>query len=295
LEAKKVLIVSTDQVWLRELSAKLKENPSVKGDFFSYPPDAKNAMKQELYDCFIIEDSVSKRDVESIFEYIAQTEVYKKIPIILTTKDFSTFQSIIDQHPAVNIRVLDMPAPVEEVAKSIFDLVHPKSKKVEEGDGKTRYPVDLDFLKTAIENIQKTILEMTGIPEVSFGKPFMLKNPSEYGEIGVSARVVVSSKIFTGSFYLLFPSATYLKLYSAVVGEVANKLDDGNKDLAGEIVNIVYGKMKKRLNDNGYELNMAIPQLVLGFDKRVVTYVAVATPFFTTYGQLFAQFVPNLK
>ena len=53
--------------------------------------------------------------------------------------------------------------------------------------------------------------------------------------------------------------------------------------------------MKKRLNDNGYKLNMAIPETVFGVDNRIVNLLVVAVPFQSYFGDFYAKFVPNMN
>ena len=294
MEAKKILIVSTDQIWLRDLKSNLSKTPRVIAEFCTYPPDAKKSMQDHMFDCFIIEDSVAAKDIEEFIETIMESEVHKKVPLILSTKDFDMFKEIIGRYPRINIRIIEKPAPIDEIEKSLFAILFPRSKENIEQDEKL-YPVDLDLLRVFIESIHKGLNEMTMRDDYTFGKPFLLKKTSEFGEIGISARVLVESEVYNGAFYLIFPTQTYFKLYESIMGEHPVEFDLENKDLAGEFVNIVYGLAKKRLNDNGYKLNMAIPETVFGVDNRIVNLLVVAVPFQSYFGDFYAKFVPNMN
>ncbi len=295
MDIKNIIVVSTDQTLLRNLESRLDRVPEIKGTYISYPPEARKILQSQGFDCLIIEDSVTKKDIEQIFEDIERSNIHKNAPMIFKTKDFSVFRDILNKHPNFNIRIIDIPVQIEDLAASIQDLVFPKSTRDNQGDfANNKYPVDLDFLRIFIEASHKSIGDMTGVKDITFLKPFILGQLKEKIDIGIMGRVLIRSNLFTGAFYLAFPEKTYLSMCATILGESDEKINADNADFAGELVNIVYGQAKKRLNDNGYALNMAIPEILLGNHRILDKHLVIVTPFKSPFGDFYVKIVPNM-
>jgi CheY-specific phosphatase CheX len=85
-------------------------------------------------------------------------------------------------------------------------------------------------------------------------------------EISVDCMSVLGlqSDKFQGTVAIGFPKASFLAILEKMVGEVHAEIDVSNSDASGEILNIIYGDFRKKLNALGYEFQPAIPSTVLG-------------------------------
>jgi CheY-specific phosphatase CheX len=64
-----------------------------------------------------------------------------------------------------------------------------------------------------------------------------------------------------GLLRLGFTSATLLRVTNALLGETAEAISDSNRDAVAEILNMLYGSARARLNAAGHEFIPAIPTL----------------------------------
>lgn len=85
----------------------------------------------------------------------------------------------------------------------------------------------------------------------------------------IAAILQMDSTRFSGSLAMLFPAASFLNLYSSMVGEKPARIDAENADAAGEILNIVYGIARPKINLVGHDFLPALPSVLQGQDISV--------------------------
>ncbi|MFP5386917.1 MAG: chemotaxis protein CheX [Bacteriovoracia bacterium] len=108
----------------------------------------------------------------------------------------------------------------------------------------------------------------------------------------VSGVIGIVSDTFNGSVSITFPEATFLKIMSAMLGEEYTVLDKDLLDGAGEITNMIFGQAKIKLNDRGYGIKMALPQVISGKNHTLTSLSkgpTVVVPFKSTAGDFFVE------
>lgn len=119
-----------------------------------------------------------------------------------------------------------------------------------------------------------------------------------YRKAGFPATVDVASFIeldtarFKGSMALCYPRQTFLWIVRSMTGETHELINRSVRDGAAELLNIIYGEVKSVLNEKGYSLPMAIPQVHLAdaaLERLLDHDPAILIPFETQFGPFFAQ------
>ena len=101
-------------------------------------------------------------------------------------------------------------------------------------------------------------------------------------ELRVSGVIGVTSEYFNGSVSLIFTKCAFLDIMEGMLGEEYEEIDDDLIDGCAELLNIAYGTVKKKLNEQGYKIAMAIPTVVHGEKlkfKQAGSDPAVIVPF----------------
>jgi CheY-specific phosphatase CheX len=109
--------------------------------------------------------------------------------------------------------------------------------------------------------------------------------------MGVASKIMISSDYFKGSFYVIFPSKTFLTLYEKVVGDHYEVINDENRDFAGELANIIYGHSKKVFSESGLNLDMAIPSVHRA--AQIESELVVVIPFKSSIGNFYIAVAPG--
>lgn len=80
----------------------------------------------------------------------------------------------------------------------------------------------------------------------------------------ISGNVGLIQDEYEGSLSLSFERNAILALMAGIYGTRHAELDKPIRDGVGEITNILFCIFKKRLNDSGHRLRMAIPTVIVG-------------------------------
>ncbi len=111
---------------------------------------------------------------------------------------------------------------------------------------------------------------------------------SRSDDISIAGVISLTTEQFNGSITLAFPEVVFLKIYEAMFGEVVDKINEEIEDAAGELLNIIYGSAKTKLNEQcGFKLESALPTILSGekIKIRQTTYQKVIMlPFKTQFG-----------
>lgn len=136
-------------------------------------------------------------------------------------------------------------------------------KDVAQASGKALPPSEqAAFFKPFIEGTLNTLSVQCNLPAKP-GKPFYKKDSKDY-YFDVAGVVGVTSRTVNGSFMMNFKEDVFLKLVGRMLGETYNQFQPGLEDAVSELVNIVLGSAKVKLNEAGHGLQMAIPTVVHG-------------------------------
>lgn len=118
----------------------------------------------------------------------------------------------------------------------------------------------VDALKQAFSVQISTPVEIKGAKAIP---------PTRISGIDLTAVIGIRSSALTGSIALCFPSRTFLGVVNQMLGEKYEKIDRENQDAAGELLNILYGSARVKLNQAGYDFAPAIPTVVLGSEIQI--------------------------
>jgi chemotaxis protein CheX len=121
--------------------------------------------------------------------------------------------------------------------------------------------VDVRFVNPVLNATMEILLTMTGF-EIRAGKPFVKKPDDPSGDI--SGVVGVVSSGFKGTISLSFSESAFLRVLSKMLKEECAAINDENKDAVAELLNIIFGKAKKVLNEAGMNIQPAIPSIIHG-------------------------------
>ncbi len=133
-------------------------------------------------------------------------------------------------------------------------------------------------------------LQMMANLKASPDKP-QLKSGHQAKGIITSILKMNGAKI-QGSIALSFTFPLIQQLASAILDEKISKIDNIAQDLTGELSNIVTGRSKALLSESGLEIDMAIPETLIGESHDIdhkVSAPVILLPFKTQYGPFFIE------
>lgn len=150
--------------------------------------------------------------------------------------------------------------------------------------------IDINFVNPFLGATLNVLKVQAGI-EAEPGK-ISLKKAGEPLKGDVSGVIGIVSETFNGCVVISFPENTFLKVMSGMLGEDLTEMNQDIVDGAAEITNMIFGQSKVVLNERGYGINIALPQVVTGKGHSLQSMnkgPTVLIPFKSTAGEFFVE------
>lgn len=151
--------------------------------------------------------------------------------------------------------------------------------------------IDVSIVNPFIE-ATLNVIETQANTGIRVGRPYV-KTGEDPFPIEIAGLIPLnSSASFKGALVLCFQAATFLKIYSNMVGEAVGEITPEIQDGAGELINIIYGQAKTVLNERGHKLDMVLPTVLVG-EKLKIRHqsrdLSMILPFESDAGPLFLE------
>ncbi len=251
----RILIVEDDKALsdaYEETLTHAGHNPIVCSDGL----DALRKLEDERFDLIITDLQMNKLSGQKLIEILIERKRTLPCPILISSGFIS--DAIIHSFGQNEfIHFLPKPASLQQLKNKVQELLNktgPKSK------------FDVRFINPILNATIETISTMTGL-EVSHEKPYIKKTDELSGDISGVVGVVGSG--FKGTVSLSFSESVFLIIVSKMLGEDIKSIDEENKDAVAELLNIIFGKAKKILNEGDLNIQPAIPTIVRGKDHSI--------------------------
>jgi len=128
------------------------------------------------------------------------------------------------------------------------------------------------------------VLSSLAFTEARAGKPYLKNDSLAQGDV---SGIVGLTGETSGTLSVSFSEQSILAIVSSMFGEPVNKIDEEVKDAVGEILNIVSGQARQKLEMKGRTLKGAIPTVITGKNhtiSHITKHPIIAIPFDTDNG-----------
>ena len=154
-----------------------------------------------------------------------------------------------------------------------------------------------EFLKAFISATEHTLRELS---QVTIESSTILRlEELTHRDAAVAGVIGITSPEIQGSMSIQFPTPVFLQIMNGMLGESMTEIVPGIEDGATELTNIIFGNAKAKLNDAGFQIQMALPNLLRG---KSIQSVGGASPqntlgveFYTSSGPFWIVFEINQK
>lgn len=191
----------------------------------------------------------------------------------------------------IKVRGLDSAICIKPTEVEALAEVTPGAAKAK---APTAPKIDVNFVNPFVSATLETLKVQANVGS-SAGKPHLKVQDSSL-HWDITAIIGLSSKHFNGAIALCFPKEVFLAIMSNMLGEKYTEITQELGDGAGELLNIIFGQAKKVLNQNNYEIEKAIPTVVIGTDikvKQLAESPTVVLPFTTDFGVYHVEVVTD--
>ena len=144
--------------------------------------------------------------------------------------------------------------------------------------------MDLELINPFID-ATLNVLETMASTKARAGKPYLKKDQVARGDI--SGVIGLTGEV-SGTTSVSFSEKSILPIVSNMVGEEVKEMNEEIRDAVGEIVNMISGQARQKLDELGRSLKAAIPTVITGKNHvvdHITTYPIIAVPFTTDKGE----------
>ena len=150
--------------------------------------------------------------------------------------------------------------------------------------------MDVQFFKPFVDGTMNVLSVQCNVKSTP-GKPF-IKGTQPQPDFDIAAVIGLAAKAFTGSITLCFPKPVFLEIMGNMLGEKFTDITQDLEDGAGELLNIIFGSAKVVLNERGYDIQKAIPNVIRGqklHTNHMTSAKVVVLPFTTGVGEFHVE------
>lgn len=216
--------------------------------------DAIGHLTADEYNCLVIDDSYSIKDIEILLKYLNSN--HSTTTIFFISKDFSLFKDVLYTFEDFKLNLIDAPIETKELSETIMRSLFTMDHSTEV-DRQVR--MNIQFLKIFTDATKKILSDFCGLQKLEFQKPQLLKKEGCL-PYAIRGQIELKSDLFQGTYIIHFDQRTYLKIVNRLLSSNDKDINDENKDFAGEIVNMIYGQAKIDLNLAGYNFEKSFPK-----------------------------------
>lgn len=228
-----------------------------------------------------------------LMSYTTKKITGKKLVEAIRDNNLNAFTHIIIYHADTktakvecqdfkNIEYIEKPADYDLLCDKIHKLANTDPQK-------KKFKLDVDFVNPFIDSCIATLNEMCGVNDILAQKPHLLSEDDL--DIQISGTINVASPFFKGTIALSFQSQVYEGIIAQMLEVESNTIDLETDDGAAEILNVIYGRSKVKLNEHGYRLERVIPKVMRGNGHKIskAKIPTLLVPFQSKAGDFYIQ------
>ncbi len=158
----------------------------------------------------------------------------------------------------------------------------------------TAKEIQKDFIIAFINAVIETFkLQCDFLPIA--GKPFDKGLGSSSIIMDIGAVTELTCPVFDGAVAICFPNAVFLSVMERFFEEKFTTITQELEDGASELLNIIFGKAKRFLNDKEYAIEKAIPKVLKGqsLQNAFAAASVILIPFMSDLGVFYIQIISD--
>ena len=283
---KYVVLLVDDEVDLLET---IKENLELNEKFRVYVAKSGSEAYSKAFnlnlDIIITDFRMPVMTGSQLIDVLHASPKFSSVPMIILTGSMAEARAAIKETSL--IAFMEKPAPTEDLEKTILGLIEKR-----DNISAAKQDLDVEILNAFIQATEHTLKAMTLIDRCQPGKT-TLKKADQGPRADASGVIQLSSSSFNGAFILSFPANTIKKIATALLGTEFKDLNVEVAEVAGELLNIIWGQTKGRMQEKKVDFKSGLPTVIWGENSSKIhlgTGPTLTVPFQSDLGDFWVDF-----
>jgi len=281
---KNILIIEENDEHREQLREELIKMSEYNYVFSADGVTAYQKARNQEFACVLMSYTTKKITGVKLVEAIRESNINAYTHIIIYVQEDQIKSVKAQCQDFKNIWYLEKPSDYNIICDKIEKLANTDPQK-------KKFKLDVDFVNPFIDSAIATLNEMCGVDDIEAQKPYLLNDETEMN-IQISGNINVASPFFKGSIALSFESSVYEGIIAQMLEVGNDEIDLKTDDGAAEILNVIYGRSKVKLNEYGYRLQRVIPKVLRGNNHKISPNSKIPTllvPFNSNAGEFYIQ------
>lgn len=159
---------------------------------------------------------------------------------------------------------LEKPIQSEEFVKEVNSFIEnlgEATKSTIVNNKPSAIKLDVNFINPFLNAVKDTLTTLGGVKTLDRKSMAPINKEALIASTNICGQIGINSQYFSGRLSVLFPSKTFLNVANRILDQKYEAISETNKDVIGEIANIVHGTAKRTLNESGYAIEPTLPKI----------------------------------
>lgn len=263
--------------------------------------EAYRKARNQEFDLICSDFKMPKLNGAKLIAALRQNESNPKTPIIVVSAFVDEAKNECTQYGVTeNVEFVSKPVSTGNLSAVVEKALNKKTtpKSIQNNlDKPSPIKLDVEFINPFLDATVNTIKNMGQLDHVKHTSTFVLKREDEIHS-DITGTLIILAPSFSGKIAVSFPTKTFLKIVSNMLGEEYKEIIPEIEDAALELTNIIYGAAKCELNKKNYQMEKALPSIVRGtnhFVRAEGNLPTLVTKFESDAGEFFVTISLNTK
>lgn len=237
--------------------------------------------RNQDFAAIVSEYNVKKLNGAQLLASARETDSNANTPFIFYTS--ALVQAKTETRGHKGVAFFEKPTDLKNIADKIQHLC-----KVD--ITKKTFSLDVDFINPFIDAAVKTLNDVCGLDNMEASSPVLFEEQDL--NIDISGTLRLTSPYFKGSIAISFSQEVYEKIIQTMYQDNKSDIKIDTDDGVAEILNIIFGQTKAVLNNRGYSIERAVPNVKKGHNHTIIpknTIPILLVPFTSSLGNFWIQ------
>lgn len=237
--------------------------------------------RNQDFAAIVSEYNVKKLNGAQLLISARETESNNNTPFIFYTTALA--QAKTETRGYKGVAFFEKPAELKLIAEKIQSMCRVDITR-------KSFSLDVDFINPFIDSAIKTLNEVCGLDSMEASSPELYADQDL--DIDISGTLKLTSPYFKGSIAISFSQNVYQKIIDKMFAKNKSDIKIDTDDGVAEILNIIFGQTKAVLNNRGYSIERAVPNVKKGHNHTIIpknTIPILLVPFISSLGNFWIQ------
>jgi len=220
--------------------------------------------RNETFGLIVTDFRMPRLDGAKLINALRDNPFNRKTPTVVLSGFVDEAKEECSYFKLDRVLYLEKPIQSEEFVKEVNSFIEnlgEGTKSTDVSNKPTAIKLDVNFINPFLIAVKDTLTTLGGVKNLDKKTMSPINRETLIAATNICGQIGINSQYFSGRLSVLFPVKTFLNVANRILDQKYEAISETNKDVIGEIANIVHGTAKRTLNENGYAIEPTLPKI----------------------------------